>query len=90
MLLTVPQAYLEHTSSDWDLSSTLGDDGGIPGLIADYSLNAQPRHQEQGGEGLSHDISGNGTVGANTGAWRFRADWQSDYQHTRSNDDGDD
>ncbi len=25
-----------------------------------------------------------------TGAWRFRADWQSDYQHTRSNDDDDD
>ncbi|HFK5400051.1 TPA: fimbria/pilus outer membrane usher protein, partial [Escherichia coli] len=59
------------------------------GLIADYSLNAQTRHQEQGGED-SHDISGNGTVGANLGAWRFRADWQSDYQHTRSNDDEDD
>lgn len=23
------------------------------------------------------------------GPWRLRADWQSDYQHTRSNDDGD-
>lgn len=34
--------------------------------------------------------AGNGTVGANLGAWRFRADWQSDYQHTRSNDDDDD
>lgn len=87
LLLTVPQAYLEYTSSDWD-PPTRWDDG-IPGLIADYSLNAQTRHQEQGGED-SHDISGNGTVGANLGAWRFRADWQSDYQHTRSNDDDDD
>lgn len=87
LLLTVPQAYLEYTSSDWDPPSRWDD--GIPGLIADYSLNAQTRHQEQGGED-SHDISGNGTVGANLGAWRFRADWQSDYQHTRSNDDEDD
>ncbi|HIE6539344.1 TPA: FimD/PapC N-terminal domain-containing protein, partial [Escherichia coli] len=87
LLLTVPQAYLEYTSSDWDPPSRWDD--GIPGLIADYSLNAQTRHQEQGGED-SHDISGNGTVGANLGAWRFRADWQSDYQHTRSNDDDDD
>ncbi|HEP0138978.1 TPA: fimbria/pilus outer membrane usher protein, partial [Escherichia coli] len=87
LLLTVPQAYLEYTSSDWDPPSRWDD--GISGLIADYSLNAQTRHQEQGGED-SHDISGNGTVGANLGAWRFRADWQSDYQHTRSNDDEDD
>lgn len=37
----------------------------------------------------TNDISGNGTVGVNVGPWRLRADWQSDYQHTRSNDDGD-
>lgn len=55
LLLTVPQAYLEYTSSDWDPPSRWDD--GIPGLIADYSLNAQTRHQEQGGED-SHDISG--------------------------------
>ncbi|MCV5803452.1 fimbria/pilus outer membrane usher protein, partial [Escherichia coli] len=35
----------------------------------------------------SNDISGNGTVGVNLGPWRLRADWQSDYQHTRSNDE---
>lgn len=64
LLLTVPQAYLEYTSSDWDPPSRWDD--GIHGLIADYSLNAQTRHQEQGGED-SHDISGNGTVGANLG-----------------------
>lgn len=63
LLLTVPQAYLEYTSSDWDPPSRWDD--GIPGLIADYSLNAQTRHQEQGED--SHDISGNGTVGANLG-----------------------
>ncbi|EPE4760320.1 fimbria/pilus outer membrane usher protein, partial [Escherichia coli] len=31
-----------------------------------------------------------GTVGANLGPWRLRADWQTDYQHTRSGDDDED
>lgn len=53
LLLTVPQAYLEYTSSDWDPPSRWDD--GIPGLIADYSLNAQTRHQEQGAR--THMIS---------------------------------
>ncbi|MGU5084143.1 fimbria/pilus outer membrane usher protein, partial [Escherichia coli] len=57
------------------------------GLIADYSINAQTRHENGGDD--TNDISGNGTVGVNVGPWRLRADWQSDYQHTRSNDDGD-
>lgn len=52
LLLTVPQAYLEYTSSDWDPPSRWDD--GIPGLIADYSLNAQTRHQEQGGVNQQH------------------------------------
>ncbi len=53
LLLTVPQAYLEYTSSDWDPPSRWDD--GISGLIADYSLNAQTRHQEQGAR--THMIS---------------------------------
>ncbi len=63
LLLTVPQAYLEYTSSDWDPPSRWDD--GIPGLIADYSLNAQ--NPSSGAGRGSHDISGNGTVGANLG-----------------------
>ncbi len=56
LLLTVPQAYLEYTSSDWDPPSRWDD--GIPGLIADYSL-MRKLATEEGGED-SHDISGNG------------------------------
>ncbi|MGQ7153326.1 fimbria/pilus outer membrane usher protein, partial [Escherichia coli] len=52
----------------------------------DYSINAQTRHEENGGDD-SNEISGNGTVGVNLGPWRMRADWQTNYQHTRSNDD---
>ncbi len=85
LLVSVPQAYLEYTDDDWDPPSRW--DEGIPGLIADYSINAQTRHENGGDD--TNDISGNGTVGVNVGPWRLRADWQSDYQHTRSNDDGD-
>ncbi|RZN39510.1 fimbrial biogenesis outer membrane usher protein [Escherichia sp. E2593] len=85
LVISLPQAYLEYTDSEWDPPSRW--DEGIPGLIADYSINAQTRHEEGGDD--TNDISGNGTVGVNVGPWRLRADWQSDYQHTRSNDDGD-
>ncbi len=50
---------------DWDPPSRWDD--GIPGLIADYSINAQTRHDEQSGDD-SNDISGNGTVGGRTSA----------------------
>ena len=69
LLLTVPQAYLEYTSSDWDPPSRWDD--GIPGLIADYSLNAQTRHQEARGARTHMIVSGNGTVGANLGGMAF-------------------
>ncbi|EKR5200192.1 TPA: fimbrial biogenesis outer membrane usher protein [Escherichia coli] len=87
LLISLPQAYLEYSDIDWDPPSRWDD--GIPGLIADYSINAQTRHDEQSGDD-SNDISGNGTVGANLGPWRLRADWQTDYQHTRSGDDDED
>lgn len=83
LLISLPQAYLEYSDVDWDPPSRWDD--GIPGLIADYSINAQTRHDENGGDD-SNDISGNGTVGVNFGPWRLRADWQADYQHTRSDD----
>ncbi|EHK7396853.1 PapC/FimD family outer membrane usher protein, partial [Escherichia coli] len=69
LLISLPQAYLEYSDMDWDPPSRWDD--GIPGLIADYSINAQTRHDEQSGDD-SNDISGNGTVGANLGPWRLR------------------
>ena len=71
LTLNVPQAYLEYTSDDWVPPAMW--DNGIPGLIADYNVNAQTRHNEgsQGGEDKS--VSGNGTVGANVGPWGGRA-----------------
>lgn len=46
LLVSVPQAYLEYTDDDWDPPSRW--DEGIPGLIADYSINAQTRHENGG------------------------------------------
>lgn len=86
LVISLPQAYLEYTYPDWDPPSRWDD--GISGIVTDYSINAQTRHEENGGDD-SNEISGNGTVGVNLGPWRMRADWQTNYQHTRSNDDDD-
>ncbi|MBH2873046.1 outer membrane usher protein [Serratia marcescens] len=73
LYLSVPQAYLEYSSEDWDPPSRW--DEGIPGLLFDYNVNAQSRQQQQGGT-RGYSVSGNGTAGANLGAWRLRAAWQ--------------
>nr|WP_236720662.1 outer membrane usher protein [Serratia marcescens] len=76
--LSVPQAYLEYVADDWDPPSRW--DNGIPGVLFDYNLNALNTRQAQGRD--SQSLSGNGTAGMNLGAWRLRADWQGQYDHT--------
>ncbi len=81
LYLNIPQAYLEYTAENWDPPARW--DEGIPGLLLDYNLNAQgQRQQKQGAQ--SYNISGNGTLGGNIGAWRLRADWQSHLDHQGS------
>ncbi|WP_156046232.1 outer membrane usher protein [Pseudomonas simiae] len=70
--VNVPQAYLEYTSINWDPPARW--DEGISGLMVDYNMTAQSNYQRE--EGTRNNVSGNGTVGANAGAWRLRADWQ--------------
>lgn len=72
LYISIPQAWLEYASDDWDPPSSW--DNGIPGLLLDYNLNVQQQRQHHGSRQLN--ISGNGTLGANLGAWRLRADWQ--------------
>lgn len=78
LYLNVPQAYLEYIDENWDPPSRW--DQGIAGMLFDYNVNAQTVRQSQGQNNQS--LSGNGTTGANLGAWRFRADWQAQYDHT--------
>ncbi|CAI1945219.1 MULTISPECIES: outer membrane usher protein [Serratia] len=78
LYLSVPQAYLEYSSPDWDPPSRW--DEGIPGLLFDYNVNAQTQYQ-QSDSNREYSISGNGTAGANMGVWRLRADWQGNMAH---------
>ncbi|EML5381016.1 fimbria/pilus outer membrane usher protein [Enterobacter bugandensis] len=70
--ISVPQIYLEYTSDNWDPPARW--DNGVAGMLLDYNLNAGTRRE--GGRGESHSFTGSGTLGANWGAWRLRADWQ--------------
>lgn len=78
LYISIPQAYLEYTSDDWDPPARW--DEGIAGGVLDYSLNGQAQQQLRGGE-RSYNVSGNGTAGVNLGAWRVRADWQGQFNH---------
>lgn len=86
LTVIIPQAYLEYSDKDWDPPSRWDD--GIAGVLFDYNINSQWQHSEHH-SGDQYDVSGNGTLGANLGAWRFRADWQASYRHEDedSNDD---
>jgi outer membrane usher protein PapC len=85
LYLSIPQAYLEYTSPDWDPPSRW--DEGIPGLLFDYNLNGQTQRQQRDGS-QSYSLSGNGTAGANMGAWRLRADWQGQLNHQTGSGQG--
>ncbi|MGL5388513.1 MAG: outer membrane usher protein [Enterobacterales bacterium] len=76
LYVSIPQAYLEHTSEDWDPPSRW--DEGIPGILLDYSVNAQSQQQLQQ-KARSQNLSGNGVVGTNLSSWRLRADWQGNF-----------
>ncbi|WP_320720698.1 outer membrane usher protein [Enterobacter sp. 296B2] len=75
--IAIPQAYLEYSDENWEPPARW--DEGISGILFDYNINASHEHDENDG-GNDRDLSGNGTMGANVGPWRLRADWQADYQ----------
>jgi len=81
LYVNLPQAYLEYTADNWDPPARW--DQGIPGLLFDYSVNAQATRQTTDSRRSDdQNVSGNGTAGINLGAWRLRADWQAQYDHT--------
>ena len=79
LYLSVPQAYLEYRTATWDPPSLW--DEGIPGVLLDYNLTARTNYSHKRGHN-AYAVNGNGVTGANAGAWRFRADWQSRLNHT--------
>ncbi|WP_258086484.1 outer membrane usher protein [Xenorhabdus bovienii] len=82
LYLIVPQIYLEYDLPDWDPPSRW--DNGVPGVLFDYNVNAQTSKPTHGSS--NQQVSANGTAGMNAGAWRFRADWQANYNRTKKKD----
>lgn len=70
--ISVPQIYLEYISTDWDPPARW--DEGVTGVMLDYNVNASTTRSKNSGE--HNSLTSSGTLGANSGAWRFRADWQ--------------
>lgn len=77
LYISMPQVYLEYTADNWDPPSRW--DNGISGVLADYNVSALTTKLDSSNR--IQNLSGNGTVGANRGAWRLRADWQGQYQN---------
>ncbi|OIN43965.1 fimbrial assembly protein [Pseudomonas costantinii] len=77
--ISLPQAYLEYSTINWDPPSRW--DEGVPGLLIDYNLTALSSYRKN--DGARNNVTGNGTLGANAGAWRLRADWQGHLEKGR-------
>lgn len=74
--IRIPQAYMEYDDPSWD-PPTRWDDG-IPGAFIDYNATGRLVKEQQGNnKGTKTGLTATGTMGANYGSWRLRADWQS-------------
>ena len=82
--ISLPQAYLEYSDINWDPPSRW--DEGVPGLLVDYNLTALSSYRRN--DGNRNNLTGNGTLGANAGAWRLRADWQGRVEKGRDGASG--
>ncbi|WP_432499469.1 outer membrane usher protein [Providencia hangzhouensis] len=72
LYLSIPQAYLEYRTANWDPPSLW--DEGISGAILDYNINARANKPHDNNS--NYNVTANGVAGVNLGAWRFRGDWQ--------------
>lgn len=84
LYINMPQVWLEYTDASWLPPSRW--DNGIPGLLFDYNINGMVNKPNQGKEFRS--LNYNGTAGANFGAWRLRADYQGNLNHTTGSGEG--
>ncbi|MFQ2311821.1 fimbria/pilus outer membrane usher protein [Aeromonas dhakensis] len=73
--IVIPQAYRNYVDKNWDPPSRW--DEGVSGALLDYNISLQERREH---DEHTSNVSGYGVAGINTGAWRWRADWQGSYQ----------
>lgn len=74
--ITIPQAWMKYSDPSWVPPERW--DSGVSGLIFDYNLTGSisrslTTHTNK------HSLSAYGQTGFNLGAWRFRADYQANY-----------
>lgn len=72
--VSVPHIYQKYTVDNWDPPSSWDD--GIGGIMLDYNLNGMYR-RDLNSSSSTKSLSGNGVLGVNYDAWRFRAAWQA-------------
>ncbi|WHP85863.1 fimbria/pilus outer membrane usher protein [Edwardsiella anguillarum] len=82
--INIPQAWLEYSDASWLPPSRW--DNGIPGLLFDYNISGTVNQPHQGKQ--SQSVGYNGTAGINFTAWRLRADYQGNLNHTTGSDKG--
>lgn len=71
--INVPQAWLKYDDPNWTPPELW--DEGIPGVMVDYNFTSRVSKMEGGDR--NSDFSVYGTIGANAGPWRLRADYQA-------------
>ncbi|WP_240643346.1 outer membrane usher protein [Serratia marcescens] len=76
LAITIPQAWMKYSDPDWTPPEQWDD--GIPGLLLDYNLSGQLGKQSHNNN-TAQNLSSYGTLGANLGPWRLRADYQANY-----------
>ncbi|CAD5790412.1 fimbria/pilus outer membrane usher protein [Escherichia coli] len=86
LYINMPQAWLEYSDASWLPPSRW--DNGIPGLLFDYNINGTVSKLHKGKQ--TQSVGYNGTAGVNFGAWRFRADYQGNLNHTTGSGQGTD
>ncbi|WP_283392999.1 fimbria/pilus outer membrane usher protein [Photobacterium phosphoreum] len=82
LFIDIPQVWLEYSDASWLPYSHW--ENGIPGLLVDYNLNASINEPNNGT--TTRMVSYNGTLGANAGAWRLRADYQGSVNNSSTSD----
>jgi outer membrane usher protein PapC len=80
--ISIPQAYLEYRTENWDPPSLW--DEGMNGFILDYNIIANTSFKNHVDQFDLTNINTNGVLGFNVDAWRIRANWQANYLHTNN------
>lgn len=78
--ISIPQAYLEYRTENWDPPSMW--DEGVNGFILDYNVIANTNFKNHRDQFDLTNINTNGVIGFNMNAWRVRANWQANYLHS--------